>query len=271
MRGTLAQSGLVRLLLAARERFRADDLGTMAMALAFQAFLSMFPIMLLALSVAGFALSGNPADWLRRFFDAVPGIGPLLERNLHAVVEARAGLGLVALAGVAWAASGLTGRASDALGRIFRVPGRSLVHRRVRSLVAMLVLGAALFAGLIASGTITALDAGGWWSIPVRLVTLAAIAALELTFFVGTYAVLTPTGGPAVRDHLPGALFMTIGWEILKLAGGLIVVTVVNRSSALYGTIGAIFGLLVFLRIASTLYLMGAELSAVRHRGDPAL
>jgi len=263
MRGTLAQSRAVRRLLAARERFRADDLGTMAAALAFQAFLSLFPILLLALSIAGFLLAGDPAGWLRRFFDAVPGIGPLLDGNLDAIVRARGGLGIVALAGVAWAASGLTGRASAALGRIFRVPGGSLVRRRVRSLLALLVLGAALLAGLLASGTIAAIHAEGWWEVPLRVLTLAAVAGLELLFFLGTYAMLTPSGEPAFRDHLPGALLMTAGWEILKLVGGVLVVAVVNRSSALYGTIGAVFGLLVFLRAAASLYLVGAELSAL--------
>lgn len=263
MRRTLAQSRLARRLLAARERFRSDDLGTMAAALAFQAFLSLFPILLLALSVAGFLLSGDPAAWLRRFFDAVPGIGPLLDRNLDAVVRGRGGLGILALAGVVWAASGLTGRASDALGRIFRVPGRSLIRRRARSIVAMLVLGAALAAALLASGTIAAVHAEGWWWLPVRILTLATVAALELAFFAGTYVVLTPANGPGLRDHVPGAILMTAGWAILKLVGGVLVVTVVNRSSALYGTIGAVFGLLVFLRMAASLYLVGAELSAL--------
>jgi YihY family inner membrane protein len=235
----------------------------MSAALAFQAFLSLFPLMLLSLSVAGFLLAGDPAEWLRRFFDAVPGIGSLLEGNLDAVVEARAGLGLLAMAGVAWAASGLTGRASDALARIFRVPGRSPVRRRLRSIVSMLVLGAALFVALVASGAIATVHAEGWWALAMRVLTLVAVAALELAFFAGTYAVLTPQPGPAVRAHLPGALLMTAGWEVLKLAGGLLVVTVVTRSSALYGTIGAIFGLLVFLRAGASLYLAGAELSAL--------
>lgn len=263
MGGTLAQSRLVRRLLAARDRFRADDLGTMAAALAFQAFLSLFPLMLLTLSVAGFLLEGDPAGWLRRFFAAVPGIGPLLDQNLDAVIEGRGGLGLVALVGVVWAASALTGRASEALGRIFRTPGRSLLRRRARSLVAMLVLGAALVATLLASGTIAAVHAEGWWWLPVRALTLAVLTGMEVAFFAGTYAVLTPAGGPGLREHLPGAILMTAGWEVLKLVSGVLVVTVVNRSSALYGTIGAVFGILVFLRVAASLYLVGAELSAL--------
>jgi len=260
---TITSTGVVGHTLNFHERFRADDLGTMAAALAFQAFLSLFPILLLGLSIAGFLLGGNPAGWLRRFFDAVPGIGPLLDRNLEAIVRARGSLGIVALGGVAWAASGLTGRASDALGRIFRLPGRNVVRRRVRSLLALLLLGAALLAALLVSGTIAAIHAEGWWSLPVRGLTLVALAGLELAFFAGTYAVLTPPGGPPVRAHLPGAALITVGWGILKLVGGVTIATVVTRSGVLYGTIGAVFGLLVFLRVATSLYLVGAELSAV--------
>ncbi len=127
----------------------------------------------------------------------------------------------------------------------------------------MLILGAALFAGLLASGAIAAIHADGWWLLPVRALTLTAVAGLELAFFAGTYAVLTPGDGPALREHLPGAIVMTVGWTTLKIVGGLLVVSVVNRSSALYGTIGAVFGLLLFLRVAASLYLVGAELSAL--------
>lgn len=37
----------------------------------------------------------------------------------------------------------------------------------------------------------------------------------------------------------------------------------VSRATLLYGTIGAVVGLLLFLRLASGLFVFGAELSAV--------
>ena len=260
---TLAHAGVLRRLRAARVRFRADDLGTMAAALTYQAFLSLFPLMLLALSVAGFVLSGKPADVLEEFYAAIPGIGPLLLQNLDHIVSARASLGLIALLGVVWTASGLTSRATAALGRIYRIPDRGIVRRRGRSLLAMLVLGAALIAGLVLSGAIANLEADGWLGTVVRVIAFLGVAALEFAFFWGTYAILTPNGGPPNRAHIPGALLMTLSWEVMKLVGGVLVVRTVAKASLLYGTIGAVFGLLIFLRVASAVYLVGAELSAI--------
>jgi len=260
---TLAQTWLVRRLVAARERFRADDLGTQASALAFQAYLSMFPLMLLGLSAAGFLLSGDPADAVRRFFDAVPGIGPLLDRYLDQVVRARGSLGLIALGGVLWSATALAGRGTRSLARIFRLPDPGLLRRRVRALLSILALGALLLGALLLSGVVASVEVPGVSGVLRRMGSFVLIAALELAFFLLAYRLLTPEGGPGLGDHVPGALLMTLGWNALKLIGGLLVTRVVANASALYGTIGAVFGLLLFLRIATGLWLAGAELTAI--------
>lgn len=269
---TLAQTWLVRRLLAARRRFRADDLGTQASALAFQAFLSMFPLMLLGLSAAGFLLSGSPAETVRRFFDAAPGIGPLLERNLDQVVRARGSLGLIALGGVLWSATALAGRATRSLARIFRIQDPGLLRRRLRALAAIMVLGALLLTALVLSGVVANLEIPGASGLLGRLGSFVLIATVEFGFFLLSYRLLTPEGGRALADHLPGALLMVLGWSALKVVGGLLVARVVGQASALYGTIGAVFGLLVFLRVAAGLWLAGAELSALvrEERREPA-
>jgi uncharacterized BrkB/YihY/UPF0761 family membrane protein len=56
---------------------------------------------------------------------------------------------------------------------------------------------------------------------------------------------------------------MTLGWELFKLAGGILLASYLSRATLLYGTIGAVIALLVFLRLASGLFVFGAELSAV--------
>lgn len=258
---TLAQSALLLRLRTARDRFKADDLGTQASALAFQAYLSLFPLMLLGLSAAGFLLSGDPADAVRRFFAAVPGMGPLLERNLDQVVRARGGLGVIALVGVIWSATALAGRGTRSLARIFRAPDPGLLRRRARALVSIVVLGALLLAALVLSGVVANLELPGASGLLGRLASFAGLAGLEFGFFLLSYRLLTPEGGPGLGDHLPGAALMTLGWSMLKLIGGILVARTVSNASALYGTIGAVFGILVFLRVAATLWLSGAELT----------
>lgn len=61
---------------------------------------------------------------------------------------------------------------------------------------------------------------------------------------------------------------MTVGWELTKLAGGLLLGYFVSKATLLYGAIGSVVGLLIVMRWATWLFLFGAELSAIRIEGD---
>ena len=128
----------------------------------------------------------------------------------------------------------------------------------------MLVVGALP----VLTGILAGLEASGVLEVPVKLLGFTATAALELGLFFISYAVLTPPG-VAWRTHVPGAIVMTVAWEVSQLLGGLLLAYLVRNATLLYGTIGVIVGLLVLLRIAAGLYLFGAELSAVLSERRP--
>jgi len=135
----------------------------------------------------------------------------------------------------------------------------------------MITLGFVVLVGAlpVVTGIISAVRVSNGFEIPFRVLGFAATAAMEFGLFLLAYAVLTP-GSIGWRSHLPGALLMTIGWELFKLAGGLLLAYYVSRATVLYGTIGAVVGLLLFLRLTSGLFVFGAELSAVlRDRARP--
>jgi membrane protein len=93
-----------------------------------------------------------------------------------------------------------------------------------------------------------------------------------VAFFVVVFRFLTPPCPLSWRDHLPGAVMATVGWLLLEWVGALYVDRVVARGSALYGALGAIFGLLAFLYAAAYVLLLSAELSEVlweRRNGGP--
>jgi YihY family inner membrane protein len=267
---TLAQGRLARLVRLGAARFKADDLGTQASAWAFIAYLSLFPIMLLALSVAGFVLAGQTEDELRKLFADLPGIGPLLDQYLGGIVVARGSLGAIAVVGLVWSASGLGNRSAAALALIFRISDPGLMRRRARAIASMLALGALILGAILLTGLIPSLDLEGALGWLATLASYALVAAIEFAFFLISYRLLTPTGGPPIRDHVPGAVAMTVCWSALKLVGGLFVTSVIVKASALYGTIGVVFGVLVFLRVAATLYLGSAEVSALIREGRAA-
>ncbi|HEX7464044.1 MAG TPA: YhjD/YihY/BrkB family envelope integrity protein [Actinomycetota bacterium] len=261
-----SQSRLVRLVLAVHERGSRDSLGVLASSLTYTAFLSLFPLVLLGLSVLGFVLAGNPTlkgDWVTRLTGSIPGLSGLIGRNVQAIVDGRVGTGIVGLVGSAWAASSLTGAAEHALSTIFRTPRAGLVRRRLRALGLMAGLGLLAAASIFITGFVTSWGGEGATGGLLRVLGVIAGAAVDLGFFLVACRTLTPAGGPPLRAHLPGAILMALGWTLLKVAGSWYAVRVVTRATALYGTVGAVFGLLAILSVAVRVFLHGAELSAV--------
>ncbi len=252
-----------RLALAVHRRASVDGVGTLAPAVTHAAFLSLFPMLLLALSVVGFLLDGHPdrvREWVHAITGTIPGLGDVVGRNLKAAVDGRVATGLVGLAGAVWAGSGLANALQHALGVVFRSKGGGAVRRRLRALAIMGCLGVAG----IASIAITSAAVGVQWLGVVLGV------ALDLGFFLLAYRYLTPGKGSTFRDHLPGAVVMAAAWTALKVAGSWYAVRVVGRATALYGTVGAVFGLLAILSLATRAFLYGAELSAALSEEDPA-
>src|SRR5262249_15908666 len=66
------------------------------------------------------------------------------------------------------------------------------------------------------------------------------------------------------RDHILGAVVFIVGFEALVLLGDLYFGAVVSKSSALFGALGGLFGVVAFLYASAWLLLMGGEVSAFR-------
>jgi membrane protein len=121
-------------------------------------------------------------------------------------------------------------------------------------------------------GSVTGLVGSGVVSVLVEVLTYLAVLVGGVAFFITVFRFITPRCPLSWRDHLPGAVMATVGWLLLQRVGALYVDRVVTRGSALYGTLGAIFGLLAFLYAAAYLLLLSAELSAVlwgRRHAEP--
>jgi membrane protein len=242
-----------------RDRVQVDDLSTHAAALAYQLFLST-----LALSLVGLALIGLAEDVLP--FDLPTGT----QEQFRNLTDASATLGVVSLLALLWTASSLSRRASRALGIIFRTGPESAVRMGVRALATTLGLILLIGALPIVTGVIAAIRVGSGLEVPFRVLSLLATTALEFGVFLLAYAVLTP-GHVDWRAHLPGAGLMTLGWVLFKAAGGVLFASYLSKATLLYGAIGSVVALLLFLRLASALFVYSAELSAiVAERRAPA-
>ncbi len=265
-----AQTRVVRatqMIFQVHHKSALDDVGTQASALTFAMFLSMLPLLLLGLWVTG-KLVDVGSDWLTKVLDAVPGLAELTESEARRLLRADLGLGIAAIAVVLWAASGLSSRAQRALGRIFAQPPVAVVSK-LWAVATTVILLALLIGSAIASATLGSLTIPGVPSGPASLIGRLLLLPAEFAYILVAYRLLTPGRAVGLRDHVAGAVLFTIGWSVLKIVGTVLVERTIAQASALYGTIGTVFGLLVFLRLTSSLFLYGAELSSVL-RGDRA-
>ena len=237
---------------AAYARYRDDGIDTHATALAYQLFLSTLALSLVGLAVIGLADRVLP-------FDLPEGT----QEQFSNLVRGSATLGIASLLVLLWTASALARRASRALGIVFRTGAFDLVRGGLRSLAMTLGLVVLIGALPLLTGLVTAIRAAAGVEQPLQILGFVGLAALEFAIFLLSYVVLTP-GRVGWRAHVPGALVMTAGWDLFKLAGGVFVAAYVSRATLLYGTIGSVVALLVVLRAATWLYLVGAELSALR-------
>jgi membrane protein len=253
----------VQLAVEVHLKSRQDQVSVYAAALTYNALLSILPLTLVGLSIAGFLVDelGAPG-WLERVIEEVPGAHDLVQDRIASLQAARTSLGLIGLIGALWVGSTLTSRAHGTLDRIFGGRKNAIVNR-VRALGVSVVLGAVLLFTIGAASYVSGLTADGLIALPVAVLIRLALAVLMFGFWLLAYRLLTPTRGVPLRDHVTGALWMTVGFELLRLFGGWYVGRFVARATVLYGSIAALFGLMLFIRLAMWLFLYGAEISSI--------
>ncbi|HYZ93594.1 MAG TPA: YihY/virulence factor BrkB family protein [Actinomycetota bacterium] len=254
--------------LAVNSRYGADGGGQLAASLAYYAFLSLFPLILLALAVVGFILANDPeaqADWAARLSESIPGFGPLIAENIDALIDKRSGAGAIGAIGLLWSGTGLTNAGAFTMSRVFRAKEvEGILRKRLWSIAVTIGLGLAAAAGVVFSGVVGNRRATGGLGIGLSLIAFAVSFVLDVGLFAVSYRVLSAGRGPPFRRLWPGALLAGGGWSILKIGGAWYATHTVARASEVYGTFGSVVGVLAVLYIAAQLFLYGAELNAVR-------
>lgn len=256
----------VQTALEVKKRYAEDSANYLAASITYYGFLSVFPLLLLGVSVVGFILAEGTSQtiWISRLSEAVPGLGPLIGDSLQIAVRRRGAAGLVGLLGLLWTGTGAIQAAGHALAVIFRRPEvEGFVRQKLWAIANTVGLGLLALAGLLVAG-----GAGGWKAdgpagVALKIAAFALAVALDFTLFLVSYRVLTRGLGPAVSKLWRGALLGAAGWTGLKFFGAALAVRASANASAVYGTFASVVGVLLLLFLASRLHLYGAELNGV--------
>ncbi|HEY3614412.1 MAG TPA: YihY/virulence factor BrkB family protein [Gaiellales bacterium] len=257
---------LVAFPLAVRQKFADDQGGFLAASVTYYAFFSIFPLLLVLVTLLGYALEGDPSLQHRVLDSALadfPVIGPQLQTNVHSLRGSAAAL-IVGIGVAVWAGTGVALALENALDHIWGVPIRrraNPIYARLRALLWIAALG-----GITLVGTVLGSAAAfATYGPVVRLLAIAISLAINLVVFLAVFRVLT-SHSPSWRDVLPGALVAAVAWEILQTVGGYVVDRQLRHASSTYGVFAIVIGLLSWIYLAANVTLLAAEINVVHAR-----
>ncbi len=248
------------------KKFGDDRAGALAALMAYYGFLALFPLLLLFVTVLGFAAQHNP-DFQKRLVDSALSEFPVIGDQIGKNVDSLRGTGLglaIGLIGLAWGSLGFTQAGQHAMAQVWNVPG---VDRP--GFFPRLARGASII-GVLGFGVIvtTALSGVGLFDSTnpaLGGLTMLVSAALNVVISLAAYRLLTPRSVGS-RDLLPGAVLFGLAWTVLQLVGGYLVSQRLQQSSEVYGTFAVVLGLLFWLFLAAQISLYAAEVNVVLAR-----
>ncbi|MDW5322332.1 YihY/virulence factor BrkB family protein [Plantactinospora sp. KLBMP9567] len=259
--------------------FGDDRLTDWAAALTYYAVLSIFPGLLVLVSVLGLVGDSVLQPLIDDMGRIAPGpVGEILKTGTRNLIEAQGAAGLFAVIGLVvalWSASGYIAAFMRASNAIYDVPeGRPIwktlpIRIAVTIVVGILLAVSALmvvFTGKLAEWVGDALGAGsalitGWnvakWPILVVLVSL---------MFAILYWAAPNARQGGFRWITPGGLVAVVVW-IIASAGFAFYVANFGTYNKTYGILGGVVIFFVWLWISNLALLLGAEFDAELHRG----
>ncbi len=212
--------------LAVVKKYGEDGGGNLAGLMAYYAFLSIFPILLLFITVLGFVLRDNP-DLYHRLVNSTlvefPVIGDQLRFNeLHGSWSVL----VVSIAISLWGAKGVASAAITAFNTVWNVPYA---------------------------------QRPGF--VPTLARSFGLLGTLGLIAFRLATARVVPT-----RCMVFGAVVSAVLWQVLLAVGTLLVAHQVRHAQSLYGVFGVVLGLLAWLQLQAQITLYAVEADVVRAR-----
>ncbi|HEY2436930.1 MAG TPA: YihY/virulence factor BrkB family protein [Solirubrobacteraceae bacterium] len=250
--------------MAVIKKFSDDGAGGLAALIAYYGFLSVFPLLLVFVTVLGYVFQGDPGlqhsisnSVLGRF----PIIGPGVQNKQLSGHVTGLVIGVVVSL---WAGLGVTNAAQNAFDQAWAIPHKEradFLKRRLRGLALVALLGLLFIVSSAASGLVT----GGLGGPALKVAGIAVSLLINLALFATAFRVLTVRSVPT-RSLWMGVVIGGVLWEILQVAGGIYVGHVIRRASNTYGTFATVIGLLAWLHLGAQATIYAAETNVVLER-----
>jgi membrane protein len=258
--------------------FKDDNLTDWAAALTYYGILSIFPALLVLVSILGLVGQSATQPLIDNISTVAPGAAQEIVtnaiRNLQRSQGAAGVLFVVGLAAALWSASGYVAAFMRASNAIYDVEEGRPIYKtlpvRIGLTLVLLVLLAISALGVVVTGGLaervgdlvgvgeTAVDVWGIAKWPVLLLIVSFMFAL---LYWAAPNVKT-SGFPWVS---PGGLLAVLGWVIASAAFAFYVANFGSYNKT-YGTLAGVIIFLIWLWISNIMLLLGAEFNAELER-----
>jgi YihY family inner membrane protein len=253
-------------LAAVIKKFGDDSAQQLGALIAFYSFFSLFPLLLVFVTVLGFVLEGNQSaqeSVLHSTLKQVPILGEQLERNIHSLTGTPIGLA-IGIVGSLLAGLGIAGAAQNAFNQVWHIPRKrrpTFLTWRLRAFGLFLLLGLLAIVSTGAAGYVTSHTAGA-----VEVVGGVLLAfAVNLVLFFAAFRLLT-SEEVQTQDLFPGVVVGALLLQILQHVGGYYVDHVLRHTKQTSGLFAFVLGLLTWLYLGGQVTLIAAEINVVRAR-----
>jgi YihY family inner membrane protein len=247
---------------ATYKKFSQDQSTNLAAMIAFWAFFSVFPLLLVAVTVLGWVLSASDkAEVLGRIAEMFP----LLEaRSIRGLTGSTWALLLGAFTAL-WSGLGVVSAIETAFNSIWEVPRHlrpNKLRQIPRSLRVLATIGLGLVLTTLLSSFITSSANGVNLGLAGHIGGYLIAAAFDVALVIAAFRLL-PARELSIRDVLPGALLTGVVFFVLQELSAFIISRHLKNAQSTYGHFATVITILWWFYLQSLVTLLGAQLNVV--------
>jgi YihY family inner membrane protein len=245
------------------KKFGDDNGGALVANLAYAAFVSIFPLLLILTTVVVNLAADEPSLRNRLISGATaqfPLVGNQLADNIHGLKRATVASLIVGLLLLVWGVTRLAQAGLFTMAQVWNLPGPERIGyfpRLARSILFLGVLALAVVASSLLGGLVTY----GTHSLAFRVLTQLLAGLVNAGLYLAAFRVLTPSAVPT-RKLLPGSVVGGVFWTVLQATGAYLVHHDL-RSDSVYGVFATVLGLVAWKYLATEAAVYAAEINVV--------
>jgi membrane protein len=253
--------------------FLAANAAASAASIAYYTLFSFFPLLILLVGFVSSVLKDEPVQQLvlNAVAESLPTAQDLVKGNIERALNISGTVQIAGTIGLLWSATGVFNALAQSINRAWHTaPTRNFLFGRLVALAMVASLTALLILWVLST---TVFNLFPWLEVPIfgdiviydtyawrilsRLVPYIVIFALFLNLYRWV-----PNTKVRWREALWGAGISALGWELANTAFALYLGGSLARYQLIYGSLGALIALMLWIYLSSMIVLFGAHLSA---------